>query len=191
MLLVGSNQLFGGDSSQSYLFSHSRIFSFLAGYCLYFLILKVRLEFKYLTILEAILYVLIFLSSIVKFPFLYLGDADWSINSLAANILGFSLLFLILNSDNAVRSKSSVMKEWLVNAWNYLGRMSYNLYLVLFPIISYTFWVWGELTLLSLIGVFIASVLLAALTYKFVESRYAEWESRFRIVNAQAKTLKT
>jgi peptidoglycan/LPS O-acetylase OafA/YrhL len=190
-LLVGLNLLFSGDSSQSYLFSHSRIFSFLAGYCLYFLTLRVRLQFKYLTIFKAILYVLIFLSSIVKFTFFFLGDADWLINSLAANILGFSLLFLILNSDNAVGSKSSVIKESIVNTWNYLGRISYSLYLVHFPIISYTFWIWGELTLVSLIIVFIASVSLAALNYKFVESLYADWESRSRIVDAEAQALKS
>ena len=188
-LLVGFNLIFSGDSSQSYLFSHSRIFSFFAGYCLYFLALRVRLQFKYLAMLKFMLYGLILLSSLVKIPLLF-GDADWLFNSIVANILGFSLLFLILTSGGRGVAISSTIKKPITNTWNYLGRISYSLYLVHFPIISYTFWIWGELTLLSLIGVFIASFSLAALNYKFVESRYAEWESRSRIVDAGAKALK-
>jgi peptidoglycan/LPS O-acetylase OafA/YrhL len=179
-LLVSLNLFFSGASSQSYLFSHSRIFSFLAGYCLYFLTLRIRLQFKYFTIFKVSLYVLIFFSSIIKSPLLFFGGADWLVNSLAVNILGLSLLFLIINFDNAAISKPSAIEGTIVNTWNYLGRISYSLYLVHFPIISYTFWIWGELTLLSLIGVFIASVSLAAINYKFVESRYAEWERRSR-----------
>ena len=190
-LLVGLNLLLSGDSSQSYLFSHSRIFSFLAGYCLYFLTLRVRFQFRYLTLFKAILYILIFLSSLVKFPLLLFGDADWLINSVAANILGFSLLFLILNSDDTGGSKFLVIKESIANTWNYLGRISYSLYLVHFPIISYTFWIWGELTLPSLIGVFVASLSLAALNYKFVESRYVEWESSWRMRDARQKAPKS
>ncbi len=189
-LLVGLNLIFSGDSSQSYLFSHSRIFSFFAGYCLYFLVRRVRLQFKYLAILKAMLYGLILLSSLVKLPLLF-GDADWLFNSIVANILGFSLLFLILTSGGTGVAISSTIKKPIVNTWNYIGRISYSLYLVHFPIISYTFWIWGDLTLLSLIGVFIASFFLAALNYKFVEARYAEWVSRRRIINTGESVLKS
>jgi len=175
-ILVGLNLLFGGDSSQSYLFSHSRIFSFIAGFCVYFLAIRIRgqLQFKHLASLKVMLFGLILLSSLIKVPVLFF-DADWLFNSIVVNILGFSLLLLIVTSDAKGAAISSAIKAPIANTWNYLGRISYSLYLFHFPIISYSFWIWGELTLLGLLSVFLASFAAAALNYKFVETRYAKW----------------
>jgi len=65
-----------------------------------------------------------------------------------------------------------------------LVRISYSLYLVNFPIVSYSFWMWVEITILGLFSVFLPSFVvvalnykfvLAALNYKFVEAHYAKW----------------
>ena len=187
--LVGLNLIFSVDSSQSYLFSHSRIFSFFAGYCLYFITLKVQFQFKYLATCKYLLYGLILIVSFAKYPFLF-GSTEWLFNSVSANILGCSLLFLILNCESIGGAESSILKERITNTWTYLGRISYSLYLFHFPIISYTFWILGEVNLLSLIGVSIASLALGALNYKFIESRYAEWEKRWREVGFVGKSPK-
>jgi peptidoglycan/LPS O-acetylase OafA/YrhL len=173
-ILLGLNLIFAGESSQSYLFTHSRIFSFFAGYFLYFVSKKVYLQFKYLASLKILFYGLLLFFSFVKIP-VPLVNADWVFNSIVANILGFSLLLLIVSSGTKDIAKFSIIKAQVVNTWNYIGRISYSLYLFHFPIISYSFWVWGELNLTALFSIFLASFVAAAVNYKFVEERYAKW----------------
>ena len=174
VLIAGINLIFSGDSSQSYLFSHSRIYSFFAGHCLYFLAIRVQLQFKYFALFKTTLYGLILLLSIVKLPVLF-GTTDWLLNSIVANLLGFILLFLILSSGKKNTPLSSIFNSLIANTWGYVGRISYSLYLVHFPILSYSFWIWGEITLLGLFGVFLASFVTAAINYKFVEARFVKW----------------
>ena len=171
-LLIGINLIFSSGSSESYLFSHTRIFSFIAGYFLYFVNLRIQLKFKYTTISKYILYSIIIISSFIRYPLVFV-DTDWLLNSLIANILGCCLLLIILQSDSVTNVELSKVKKTITNIWTYLGRISYSLYLFHFPIMSFTLWIWGEVNLHNLIIIFIASFTMAALNYQFVETRYA------------------
>lgn len=168
-ILIGLTVYLGGESSQTYLFSHTRIFSFLAGSGLFFLTKHLQIKLKNINIPVLILYVLIALCSLIKLPSLFMG-MDWLVNSLLANIFGFSLLFLIINDGN--KGDTHLVNSKIYNGWIYIGRISYSLYLFHYPVISFSFWLWGDLSPLTLILTLLVSIGLAVLNYNLVESRY-------------------
>ena len=170
------NIYFDVDASQSYLFSHSRIVSFFAGFILFKLVSHYPSKLRYGTYIKFFLYVLILSTAFAKAPYFF-SNIDWLFNSIVANILGFALLYLILESDsktiqNFVFFQNSISKFWL-----YLGKISYSLYLVHFPVISYSFWIWGDVSIFGLLGTFLLTVIISSLNYRFVESSFVRWSN--------------
>lgn len=175
--LLCVNLLLYSDFSQSYLVSHFRIFSFLAGFILYTFVTTPPVQLKKSVGIKAVLIGLILISSLAKTPVIF-SDIDWLFNSLVANILGFLLLYIILTSEGTKPDEAISNKNKLARAWVYLGRISYSLYLFHFPVVSYAFWIWGELTAIGLLGVFFCSLFLSALNYSLVEIRFAQWSGK-------------
>lgn len=164
----------GGDSSQTYLYSHTRIFSFLAGSMVFFAS-SYHVSIPNNNKIRFVLYVLIFLSATVKFSSYFIG-IDWLANSLFANVLGIALLYLTLNK-NQDSQKTEMNMLLLPRVWTYLGRISYSLYLVHFPVISFYYWTRGQIGPIDLLVIFAATVALAMLNYRFIESKYFSWSS--------------
>ena len=170
----------GGESSQNYLFTHTRILSFFLGTVIYFIFAKQKSLYNLSSITLILLYFGVLLSSFIKFPFI-LGGFDWLFNSIIANLFGMCILLCIINFDNQDQ-KSSIFSHSLKNCWRYIGRISYSLYLFHFPIISFSFWLWGDINPVSLIIVLGISLIVASINYHLVESKYYNWSYSKKII---------
>ena len=160
---------FKGDSNQTYLYTHTRVFSFFIGSILFFLNNYLKFKIKKTLIVICILYALITLISLIKLPSIFMG-MDWLTNSIIANIFGFILLFLIINDNNKINIHpvANIVYSW----WVYIGRISYSLYLFHYPIISFSFWMLGDLSFFNMLIILLLSIGISALNFKYVESKY-------------------
>lgn len=168
-ILILSLFIFKGDSAQTYLFTHTRVFSFFIGSILFFLKKNLRLKFKNSLIVILLLYLLIALSSTIKLPNIFIG-MDWLTNSIVANVFGFVLLILITDYNNETKTYTASNK--IYSFWIYIGRISYSLYLFHYPIISFSFWLWGDLSFFPVCIIFLISIGIAGVNFKYVESKY-------------------
>ena len=116
-----------------------------------------------------LLYLLIALSSTIKLPNIFIG-MGWLTNSIVANVFGFVLLILITDYNSETKTYTASNKFY--SFWIYIGRISYSLYLFHYPIISFSFWLWGDLSFFSVCIIFLISIGIAGVNFKYVESKY-------------------
>lgn len=144
-----------GDRDVLYLDPRARIWAFILG----MLIAAFALDVRKKVIVNFIFFVLV---SLIAYYFYQKSGTEWRLVS----IFGVTIAYAFVACDLVFGRK---LPERLYFWVSIQGRLSYSLYLVHFPIISFFYWIWGPLEIEHVLILYLGSHLTAVALFQVIE----------------------
>ncbi len=164
ILIIGASYYYYGKNQNAVFFlSPFRSWELLLGAVLNYSLISGKITNKLLQEimscagLAAILYSIVFVSKTSP------------MHGLSAIVPTLGTAFIILANNSSITLAGKLLS---VKPVNYTGKISYSLYLWHWPIIVFYMYILGSINLPVAVGIFIVSYLLAALSYRFIETLF-------------------